>query len=139
MPAAREARALTALRLGPGEDLRAALETLTRAQGWTAAWVVSGVGSLQPAALRFAGAKAATSIDRPLEVLSLSGSLSPDGAHLHMSVADAQGAVLGGHVAVGCRIRTTAELLVAVLPDLAFRRAPDAQTGHDELQVSLRD
>lgn len=129
------ALALTALRLEPGEDLREALEALARERSWTAAWVVSGLGSLQPATLRLAGAEATVRIDGPVEMLTLCGSLGPDGAHLHACVADAQGTVTGGHVARGCRVRTTAELLIAVLPDLTLRRTPDARTGHDELHV----
>ncbi len=31
---------------------------------------------------------------------------------------------MGGHVARGCIIRTTAEILVALLPDYAFSREP---------------
>ena len=70
-----------------------------------------------------------------LEILSLAGSLSPDGAHLHIAVADARGRVTGGHVAQGCIVRTTAEILLALLPDVRFRRAPDARTGCQELVI----
>ena len=40
--------------------------------------------------------------------------LSPDGAHLHGSVADANGEVMGGHVMPGCIVRTTAEVVTRV-------------------------
>ena len=122
-------------RLSPGDDLRRALEEAAAAHGWEAAFVIAGIGSLRPAALRHAGADVATLIDRDLEVLTLSGSLSPSGAHLHMSIADESGKVRGGHVAYGCRVRTTAEVLVAVLPGWHFGRAPDARTGFDELVI----
>jgi uncharacterized protein len=52
-----------------------------------------------------------------------------------MSVADAQGSVVGGHVLPGCIVRTTAELLVAWLDGWAFAREHDAATGYDELVV----
>ena len=52
-----------------------------------------------------------------------------------MSVADAGGHVLGGHAAYGCTVRTTVELLLALLPDHGFTREPDAATGYDELVV----
>lgn len=123
------------LRLSPGDDLRRALEEAAAAHGWEAAFVVAGIGSLRPAAVRFAGADEATLIDRDLEVLTLQGSLSPRGAHLHMSIADESGQVQGGHVAYGCRVRTTAEVLVAVLPGWRFRRAPDVRTGFEELVI----
>lgn len=70
-----------------------------------------------------------------LEILTLAGSLSPDGAHLHISVADADGRVTGGHVAPGCIVRTTAEILLAALPDVRFSREPDPASGWDELAI----
>jgi hypothetical protein len=55
-----------------------------------------------------------------------------------MAVAAATGEVLGGHVAPGCRVRTTAEILLVLLPDWAFTREPDAATGFAELVVKAR-
>jgi uncharacterized protein len=123
------------VRLSPGDDLRDALEHLLRQRGWQAAFVVQGIGSLSVAQLRFAGIDAPAELRGDLEILTLAGSISPDGAHLHMSVADAHGQVFGGHVARGCRVRTTAELLLALLPGHRFSRSLDPQTGFLELQI----
>ncbi|MFG6431988.1 PPC domain-containing DNA-binding protein [Roseateles sp. LYH14W] len=119
------------LRLHPGDDLRAALGTFT-------GFVIAGIGSLVQAELRFAGEPGPTHIDGPLEVLTLSGSLTPAGAHLHVSVSDASGRVLGGHVCAGCIVRTTAELLIAPLPPGSLGREFDAATGYTELAVHPR-
>jgi predicted DNA-binding protein with PD1-like motif len=124
-----------ALRLIPGQDLRAALETALVAHGVNAAFVLQGIGSLSVAQLRLAGASQATALRGDLEILTLAGSLSPDGAHLHMAVADAQGRVLGGHVAAGCQVRTTAEVLVALLPEHRFAREQDPLSGYSELVI----
>lgn len=35
----------------------------------------------------------------------------------------------------GCTVRTTAEVLLALLPDWRLSREPDAATGYDELVV----
>jgi len=123
-------------RLLPGEDLKESLERLFLASGAQAAFVVAGIGSLDRAAIRYAGAPDPLPQPATLEILTLQGSISPDGAHLHMSVSDPQGNVTGGHVKPGCRIATTAEILIAVLPGLRFARAPDATTGYDELVVT---
>jgi predicted DNA-binding protein with PD1-like motif len=105
----------------------------------TAAFVVQGIGSLSVAQLRFAGTGQATELRGDLEILTLAGSIAPEGAHLHMSIADAQGRVVGGHVATGCIVRTTAEILLAVLPEHAFSRVLDVDgTGYPELVVSRR-
>ena len=123
---------LQPLRLPPGADLRAALEQLSRERG-VAAFVVCGIGSLGDARLRWAGAATETAIRGPCEIVSLSGSLTQDGAHLHMAVADAQGRVRGGHVSDGNVVRTTAELLLAWLPGWNLGREFDPRTGYAEL------
>ena len=126
---------MTPIRLHPGQDLRAALEALLATRGEQAGFVVAGIGSLSVAMLRFAGAPAATALHGDLEILTLAGSLSVDGAHLHMSVSDAQGRVTGGHVGPGCIVRTTAEILVSFLPGRRFTRPHDAASGYPELDV----
>lgn len=123
------------LRLGPGADLRGALEALVRDGGTPPAFVVCGIGSLHDPRLRFAGASQETVLRGPFEVLSLAGSLTMEGAHLHATVADAQGRVLGGHLCHGSVVRTTMELLLAFTPQWALTREPDADTGHAELVV----
>jgi predicted DNA-binding protein with PD1-like motif len=115
--------------------LRAALQQVLRTHRAQAAFVLQGIGSLSVAQVRLAGAHAATELRGDIEILTLAGSLSPDGAHLHMALADAQGRVMGGHVAPGCIVRTTAEVLIAVLPGHRFVREPDAASGYSELVV----
>ena len=123
------------LRLHPGDDLRAALEAAVAREGSTAACVLSGIGSLSATRIRFAGAATAPSIEGDVELLTLAGTIAPNGAHLHATVADARGVVRGGHVAPGCIVRTTAEVLIALLPDWRFAREADAGTGFAELVV----
>lgn len=121
---------MEALRLHPGDDLRGALQALART-----GFVVAGIGSLGDAQLRFAGEAGPTRITGPLEILTITGSLTPAGVHLHASVSDAAGRVWGGHVCAGCVVRTTAELLIAPLPAGSLGRAFDATTGYPELVV----
>ncbi len=126
------------LRLHPGDDLRRSLEQALLRQGAGAAFVITGIGSLGEARLRLAGAEEAAVLPGPLEILSLAGTVSCNGSHLHISLADAAGRVLGGHAAYGCRVRTTAELLLGVLPAWHFAREPDPGTGYDELAIRQR-
>ncbi|MEO5672204.1 MAG: PPC domain-containing DNA-binding protein [Ramlibacter sp.] len=130
------------LRLAPGDDLRASLEAsfgeIARQHGIAAACIVSAVGSLSHAVLRYADKPGGSDVSGPLELLMLSGTLSASGAHLHGSVADAQGAVKGGHIMPGCVVRTTAEVVIALLPGWEFRRELDAATGFKELVVGPR-
>ena len=123
------------IRLAPGEDLRRALEAAVAARGLKAAFVLAGIGSLASPRLRLAAAADAAPIAGDVELLTLSGSVAAHSSHLHASVARADGSVVGGHLAYGCAVRTTAELLLALLPEWAFERLPDAATGYDELVV----
>jgi predicted DNA-binding protein with PD1-like motif len=104
------------LRLTPGQDLRQAIEAAVCGQGCSAAFVLSGIGSLSTAGLRFAGADAPQRLTGDMEILSLSGTVASSSSHLHMALSTATGDVLGGHVAPGCIVRTTAEVLLALLP-----------------------
>jgi predicted DNA-binding protein with PD1-like motif len=133
-----EPSALLPLRLDPGSDLKQAIEAAARRHGIEAAFVVSGIGSLSRAAVRFANAPAATLLEGPFEILTLQGSVAPDGAHLHIAIADEKGAVLGGHVASGCTVHTTAEIVLTLLADHRFSRRHDERTGHRELHVERR-
>jgi uncharacterized protein len=123
------------LRVPPGSDLRRTLEQAVRTEGAGSAFVVAGIGSLANPTLRLAGEEFETSLTGAYEMLSLSGTLTPDGAHLHMTIADDQGRVVGGHVCFGNQVRTTAEVLLAPLPDWTLSRAFDSGTGYQELVV----
>ena len=69
------------LRLRPADDLRLTLEACMAEQSEGAGCVISAIGSLSVAQLRLAGQQESTRITGNLEILNLSGTLSPDGAH----------------------------------------------------------
>ncbi|MEM9165379.1 MAG: PPC domain-containing DNA-binding protein, partial [Cyanobacteria bacterium P01_F01_bin.4] len=99
------------LRLSPGEDLKVCLQQVTQTHAIAAGCVVTAVGSLQQVSLRFAGASEPTVLIGKFEIVSLVGTLSIEGLHLHLAIADAQGQMLGGHLMPGCLIYTTAETM----------------------------
>jgi uncharacterized protein len=123
------------LRIPPEADLRRAIDEAVAREAATAAFVLAGIGSLRRAAIRLAGAAAPVVIDGDLEILSLAGSVAPGGSHLHVGVADAAGRVTGGHLAFGSVVRTTAEVMLVLLPEWSFAREHDAATGFAELAV----
>lgn len=97
------------IRLNPGDDLRAGIEAAVRGADCRAAFVISGIGSLSGAGLRFAGAEQPRRFTGDIEILSLAGSIAFDGvhssSHLHMALSTASGEVFGGHVVPGCTVR----------------------------------
>jgi Plants and Prokaryotes Conserved (PCC) domain len=59
--------------------------------------------------------------------------------HLYLAVADQQGRTVGGHLAEGCTVRTTAQVILAADDRLLFAREHDSATGYDELVVREHD
>jgi hypothetical protein len=128
-----------AVRLHPGADLKGELLALAARERLKAGWVLTCVGSLSQVRVRLAGGAEHATWLGAFEIVALTGTLSPDGGHLHLAVADHQGRTVGGHLAEGCTVRTTAEVVVAADDRLVFAREHDSATGYDELVVRERD
>lgn len=124
-----------ARRLPPDADLRLSIQQWMQQEAIAAGWIMSGIGSLRQAALRLANQPNPTILTGHFEMLSLSGTVSQQGLHLHGAIANSQGEVLGGHICEGCIIYTTAELVIGVTDQLYFRRTPDPTTGFLELTI----
>jgi predicted DNA-binding protein with PD1-like motif len=123
------------LRLSPGQDLRRAIEDAVIESRCGAAFVLSGIGSLSEARIRLAGSAEPHLICGASEIMTLAGTVATNGSHLHTTLATDQGKVVGGHMGWGCIVRTTAEVLLVLLPEWSFNREPDPNTGYDELVV----
>ncbi len=126
----------TVLRFKPGQDLKQNLINFCKDQKLSAGFILSGIGSLKKLNLRLANSKETISKSEAFEILSLQGSLSEVGVHVHMIVADQKGQCWGGHLLEGCEILTTAEILIAELPDKKFTREMDSETGYLELKIT---
>jgi predicted DNA-binding protein with PD1-like motif len=124
-----------ASRFTPGEDLRDAIERLAHEHHVEAGCILTAVGSLTVARMRLAGAPTSAKFIGPFEIVSLSGTVSPSGVHLHVSVAGADGKAMGGHLVHGCVVHTTVEIVLADLAGVRFVRLPDATTGYKELNI----
>jgi predicted DNA-binding protein with PD1-like motif len=128
-----------AVRLRPGADLKGELLALAARERIRAGWVVTSVGSLSQVRVRLAGGADHATWEGAFEIVALTGTLWQDGGHLHLAVADQQGRTVGGHLAEGCVVRITAEVVVAADDRLLFGREHDPATGYDELVVRDRD
>lgn len=76
-------------------------------------------------------------MEGPFEVVSLVGTFEAGGesCHLHASLSDAKGAVIGGHVVGGLEVFTTMEVVLGSCSSLRFERRHDPATGFKELHV----
>jgi predicted DNA-binding protein with PD1-like motif len=128
-----------AVRLRPAADLKGELVALAARQRIPAGWVLTCVGSLSQVRLRLAGGAEPATWQGTFEIIALTGTLSQDGGHLHLAVADHQGRTVGGHLAEGCTVRTTAKVVLGADDLLLFAREHDPATGYDELVVRKRD
>ncbi|MBL0152876.1 MAG: DNA-binding protein [Chitinophagaceae bacterium] len=124
-----------AFRLKPGEDLRAALEQKTKDLQIKAGWIVTCAGSLTDYCIRFANQPDSSTGSGHFEIVSLTGTLSPDGPHLHIAISDSTGKTIGGHLMKGCKIYTTAEIVIQSSEQFTFERKKDGTTPWEELQV----
>ena len=111
------------LKLGPGSDLRRSLEQLAIEQG-APGFVLGVVGNLSRAAFQCAGRSGPTILEGDLEIITLQGTVAPDGVHLHLSLSDSDCQVWGGHLEPGTLVLKGADLLVGFLPD-SQPAAPD--------------
>ena len=131
----------TTFRLYPGEDLKKSLLESMALLNIEAASIVSCVGSVQHLNIRLANTDKRLTIESKFEIVSLTGTIArmddsgKPYAHLHMSVADGNGTVFGGHLLVNNTIYTTAEITLLVPENLKFVRAIDEVTGYLELEV----
>ena len=123
-------------RLKPGQDLLVEIERFTAQNNIQAGCVLCAVGSLTHAALRLANRTDYREFDGHFEIVSLTGTVSINGSHLHISISDGEGVTSGGHLVPGCAIYTTAEIVIASFPDQVYRRELCDQSGYEELVVT---
>ena len=124
------------LRLRPGDDLRQQLTAFVQEHHIRAGAMLTCVGSLTVTTLRLANQEAASVYRGHFEIVSLVGTLSVNGSHLHLAVSDSTGRTIGGHLLDGCRVYTTAEIVLGELPEVEYRRETDPAFGYKELVVS---
>ena len=85
------------------------------------------VGNLSRAAFQCPGQPQPTVLEGDLEVITLNGTLSPEGVHLHLSLSDGACQVWGGHLEPGTLVQKGVDLLVGVLEQ--SQPAADSRTA----------
>ena len=124
-----------AIRLKPGEDLKKSIQAFVNAKQIGAGWIASCVGSLTDYHIRFANKPTGSKGAGHFEIVSLCGTLSVNGSHIHISISDGTGKTIGGHLLDDCIIYTTAEIIIQSSPTLLFTREKDGTTEWAELQI----
>ena len=122
-------------RLSPGQDLFDEIETFVHEKHIEAGCILSAVGSLTHATLRLANRDLYNEYDGHFEIVSMTGTVSVHGSHLHIAISDGDGVTTGGHLVSGCKIYTTAEMVLAVFEDVVYKREFAVDSGYEELVV----
>ena len=123
------------LRLKPNVDLKQSLTEFVDLKNIKAGFIITAIGSLKQATIRFANQNNSKIVNEKFEILSLNGTLATTGIHIHISIADKEGKTIGGHLDNGCIIYTTAEIVIGVSEEFTFIRTIDEQTGYKELEI----
>jgi hypothetical protein len=123
-------------RLRPGDDLLGSIRAYVNQNHIQAAVLLSAVGSLTQASIRYANQPEAHIHTGHFEIVSITGTVEEGGEHVHLSISTGQGNMIGGHLMTGCRIYTTTEVALAELIGVKFTRETDREgSGWDELKI----
>jgi predicted DNA-binding protein with PD1-like motif len=125
-------------RLKSGQDLFNEIEAVVMEKNIEAGCVLSAVGSLTHATLRLANREYFSEYDGHFEIVSMTGTVSIHGSHLHISISDGDGQTIGGHLVSGCKIYTTAEMVLRIFEDVVYKREFAEDSGYEELVVKPR-
>lgn len=136
-----------AFRLRPNQDLNKELDDFVRKNDLKAAFIMTCVGSLTKATIRMAFDKnfdiennRVKTLEQHMEIVSLVGTLSSKGGHhLHISLSDKDGNLVGGHVFGELNVFTTAEVVIGECVDYIFEREDDHESGFKELVVKKQN
>lgn len=125
-------------RLKVGSDLKKEIEKLCEENDVEAGCLLSVVGGLSRAVLktpRKPGEASQHVLEKELEIVSGTGTLSKYGHHIHLSVSDKKGETIGGHLDYGCVVRLTCELVILAFDDVTYTREGDLETDFKELTI----
>jgi predicted DNA-binding protein with PD1-like motif len=124
-----------AFRLKPGQLLKEEIQKIVDEKQIKAGWISTCAGSLTQYNIRFANEPTGYSAKGHFEIVSLSGTVSTNGSHLHIAVSDSSGKTIGGHLLDSNIVYTTAEIVILYTSDVVFKREKDGTTDWEELQV----
>lgn len=122
-------------RLTRGMDLKKEIEKYVTSNK-VSGIILCTVGCLSKLTIRLADGKSILEKEGMFEIVSITGTLSEDGVHIHISVSDEKGNTIGGHLKDGCIVNTTAEVVLNIFNKIKFKREYDEKTGYNELVIN---
>ncbi len=102
------------LKLPPNTDLRDSIHDFASKEQ-ISGFVAGVVGNLSKASFQCPGPKQVTVMEGVLEIITLNGTFSPSGCHLHLSFSDNACKVWGGHLERGTIVLKGADILLNIV------------------------
>lgn len=127
------------LRLTKGDDLKKSIQDFVNKNEIKAGYIATCVGCLQQFKFRKADGVSEYFEVGEVEIISLTGTIAENGLHLHIGLVDQHLNSFGGHLLEGCKVNTTAEIVIMELKNYQLKRAYDESTGYHELEVMLNE
>ena len=122
-------------RLTKGMDLKKSIVEYCKENNIKAGIIGACVGCCYEIYFRLAGGKDFYHKIGDHEIVSMTGTISEDGVHIHVSFADVNGNVVGGHLSDGCYVGSTAEVAIIEVDNYKLTREFDEETGYKELVI----
>lgn len=122
-------------RLTKGMDLKKEIVKYCKDNNIKAGIIGACVGCCYEINFRLAGGEAFYHNVDDYEIVSMTGTISEDGVHVHVSFSDVEGKTVGGHLSDGCLVNTTAEICIIEIENYKLTRNFDESTGYKELDI----
>ena len=122
-------------RLTNGQDLKKSIVDYCENNSIKAGIIGACVGCCYEVNFRLAGGEKFFHNVADYEIVSMTGTISETGTHIHVSFSDENGNVVGGHLSKGCFINTTAEVVIIEINNYKLTREFDDTTGYKELVI----
>jgi len=129
-------------RIKQGELFRESIERICTESGVKAGVILSAVGGFQKIFLRMPilptqEKHTVKELNGPFEIVSITGTISPNDCHIHVSVSDKNGVCVGGHLKEGSTVKNTVEIVIGIFDDVVFERVMDNDTGYPEFSPRI--
>lgn len=122
-------------RLTNGQDLKREIIKYCEDNSIKAGIIGACVGCCYEIHFRLAGGEDFYHKIGDYEIVSMIGTISEGGVHIHVSFSDSEGTTVGGHLVDGCLVNSTAEVCIIGIDNYRLDRKFDDSTGYKELVI----
>jgi len=127
------------IKLSKGSDLLESLQKIS-VEKKRSGYILGIVGDLSKVVFKCPNQNSPKVIEDKLEIISLSGRISPEMVHLHISISDSDCTVWGGHLEKGSKILKQANVLIGFLNSnelIEERYNQKGNNGKNRIEIAI--